>query len=174
MNIYQSPKCTFGFAERDLGLLKGLAASDKCTAQRLKLCWKQPSFLPEQALQALRAGWIAWQWNFTPADEPEDPSQSSAKKNPHGHAGPCHSYLPPPCRSWSQSKPHPRAVTLPTDTGSACSDLPRLQLEQQAMLSVPRHGATVAVMGKGAGHCTVSWCKPSWTQDTRDHCSGSL
>lgn len=56
MSIYQSPKCTCGFAERDQGLLKGLAASDKCTAQRMKLYLKQCLLPPKQVLKAVRAG----------------------------------------------------------------------------------------------------------------------
>lgn len=58
MNIYQSPKCTFGFTKRDLGLLKGLAASDKCTEQKLELYLKHPPLPLKQALflEAVRAG----------------------------------------------------------------------------------------------------------------------
>lgn len=56
MSIYQSPKCTCGFAEWDQGLLKGLAASDKCTAQRMKLYLKQCLLPPKQVLKAVRAG----------------------------------------------------------------------------------------------------------------------
>lgn len=43
MSVYQSPKHTFGFAERDLGLLKGLVTSDKRAAQKLKWCVRHPA-----------------------------------------------------------------------------------------------------------------------------------